>query len=65
MKFSHDGKFLSLGSKSGAVCVWAVGESLLFNIEQVVCSVKLNSDFWSNYPIFLPDYGTYGLELIP
>ena len=33
MKFSLDGKYLSLGSKSGAVCVWAVGEHILTNIE--------------------------------
>ena len=28
LQFSEDGKFLSLGSKNGTVCVWALGEHL-------------------------------------
>jgi hypothetical protein len=28
MKFSPDAKYLSLTSKQGAVCVWALGEHL-------------------------------------
>lgn len=29
MKFSPDGKNIALGSKSGTVCVWALGEHLI------------------------------------
>ena len=32
LSFSPDGRFLSLGSRTGAVCVWALGEHLLSNI---------------------------------
>lgn len=28
VKFSSDAKYLSLGSKSGAVCVWALGDHI-------------------------------------
>jgi len=28
MQFSSDGRFLSLGSTSGAVCVWSMGNHL-------------------------------------
>lgn len=57
MSFSSCGKYLSLGSTKGTVCVWAVGDHLHQNIKQVMDSVKLQPDFWANYPIFLPDYG--------
>lgn len=33
MSFSPDGRYLSLGSRNGAVCVWALGEHLLGNIK--------------------------------
>ena len=39
MKFSPDGKNLALGSKQGAVCVWALGEHLFQNIKQVLDTV--------------------------
>jgi len=32
MEFSNDGRYLSLGSSSGAVSVWAVSDSVFFNI---------------------------------
>lgn len=61
MQFSEDGKYLSLGSTKGAVCVWALGHHLHQNVKQVLDSMKIQSDFWYNYPIFLPDYqGGYG-----
>ena len=63
--FSEDGRYLSLGSTKGSVCVWALGDHLFQNIKQVLDSVALQPDFWSNYPIFLPDYGQYGLGEVP
>ena len=60
VQFSPDGRYLSLGSKNGSVCVWALGEHLYQNIKQVQDSVAMLPDFWANYPIFLPDYGIYG-----
>ncbi len=60
VQFSPDGRYLSLGSKNGSVCVWALGEHLYQNIKQVQDSVAMQPDFWANYPIFLPDYGIYG-----
>ena len=56
MQFSSDGRFLSLGSTSGSVCVWSMGNHLYQNIKQVLDGMKLQNDFWFNYPIFLPDY---------
>jgi len=55
--FSGDGKYLALGSKAGSVCIWALGEHLYQNVKQVLDSVKVQPDFWTNYPIFLEDYG--------
>lgn len=60
MAFSPDGKYLSLGSRTGSICVWALGEHLMLNLKQVLDSVKISPDFWANYPIFLEDYNTYG-----
>jgi hypothetical protein len=33
MKFSEDGKYLSLGSTKGSVCVWALGQHLYQNVK--------------------------------
>lgn len=57
MQFSEEGKYLSLGSNKGSVCVWALGSNLYQNVKQVLDSMKIQADFWYNYPIFLPDYG--------
>ncbi|CDW81046.1 UNKNOWN [Stylonychia lemnae] len=66
LSFSPDGRYLSLGSRTGAVCVWALGEHLIQNVKQVLDLVKVQPDFWANYPIFLEDYGTYGMiQTIP
>jgi len=56
MQFSEDGKYLALGSERGSVSVWAVGLHLYKNIKQVLDSMKIQPDFWYNYPIYLPDY---------
>jgi WD40 repeat protein len=56
MKFSSDGRYLSLGSSSGAISVWSTGSHLLSNVKQVLDAMSLSGDFWFNYPIFLPDY---------
>ena len=56
MKFSHDGRYLSLGSSNGAVSIWSLGSHIHQNIKQVLDAMQLSSDFWFNYPIFLPDY---------
>jgi hypothetical protein len=58
MQFSEEGKYLSLGSQQGSVCVWALGNHLHSNVKEVLDSMKLQPDFWYNYPIFLPDYQT-------
>jgi WD40 repeat protein len=39
--FSADGKYLSLGSNTGSVCIWSLGEHLYQNIKQVLDSVKI------------------------
>lgn len=59
MKFSVDGRFLTLGSSCGAVSVWAMGVHIHQNIKQVIDAMKLSNDFWFNYPIFLPDYEVF------
>jgi hypothetical protein len=41
VKFSPDGKYISLGSKRGTVCVWALGEHLYQNIKQVMDSLQI------------------------
>lgn len=41
MQFSEDGKYLSLGSNKGSVCVWALGNHLYQNVKQVLDSMKL------------------------
>lgn len=56
MQFSEDGRYLSLGSSKGSVGVFAMGSHLYENVKQVLDSMKLQPDFWFNYPIFLPDY---------
>jgi hypothetical protein len=56
MSFSEDGKYLSLGSNKGSVSVFALGQHLHLNVKQVLDAMKLQPDFWFNYPIFLPDY---------
>jgi hypothetical protein len=56
MQFSEDGKYLSLGSSKGSVCVLALGQHLFTNVKQVLDAMKIQPDFWYNYPIFLPDY---------
>lgn len=45
-----------MGSTNGGVCVWSMGNHLHQNVKQVIDAMKLQSDFWFNYPIFLPDY---------
>lgn len=56
MGFSEDGKYLSLGSNKGSVCVMALGQNIHQNIKQVLDAMRIQPDFWYNYPIFLPDY---------
>lgn len=56
MKFSTDGRYLSLGSTSGAISVWSMSNHLHQNVKSVIDSMKSSNDFWFNYPIFLPDY---------
>jgi len=55
MRFSCDGRFLALGSTSGAISVWSMGNHLHQNVKQVLDAMRLSNDFWFNYPIFLPD----------
>lgn len=59
VKFSHDGKYLTLGSSSGAISVWAIGPHIHQNMKQVIEAMQLQNDFWFNYPIFLPDYEVF------
>ena len=56
MKFSSDGRYLALGSSSGSVSVWALGDQLHHNISQVVEAMKATTNFWHNFPIYLPTY---------
>jgi len=62
MAFSPDGKYLSLGSTNGAVSIWSMSNSLYQNVKQVLEGIKLQPDFWFNYPIFLPDFEQYNSE---
>ena len=59
MEFSPDGRYLSLGSHQGAISVWSMSNNLHQNVRQVIDAMKVQSDFWFNYPIFLPDYELY------
>jgi WD40 repeat protein len=56
MQFSENGKYLSLGSYKGSVCIWQLGNTLFQTVKQMIDSMKIQPDFWYNYPIFLPDY---------
>jgi len=56
MQFSENGKYLALGSSHGAVEVFPVDPELHQNVKQVLDSMKIQPDFWYNYPIFLPNY---------
>lgn len=56
VQFSHDGRYLAVGSNSGCLSVWAVGEQLLSNMVRVLEAMKLAKDFWHNFPIYLPNY---------
>jgi ATP sulfurylase len=48
-----------LGSTSGAISVWSMGNHLYQNVKQVVDAMKMSNDFWFNYPIFLNDYDQF------
>lgn len=52
-----------MGSTNGGVCVWSMGNHLHQNVKQVIDAMKLQSDFWFNYPIFLPDYEQFNNNL--
>ena len=56
MKFSSDGRYLALGSSSGSVSVWALGEHLYSSVTNVLDAMKTATNFWNNFPIYLPDY---------
>lgn len=56
MKFSTDGRFLSLSSNRGAISVWALGDHLFRGVSEVIEGMKQSADFWYNYPIYLPDH---------
>ena len=60
MNFSTDGRYLSLGSTQGSVSVWALGDHLFFNVQQVMEAASKTKGFWYNFPIFLPDYNDKG-----
>ena len=56
MRFSSNGRYLSLGSTNGTVAVWSMGNHLYQNVRQILEYMSQSNDFWHNYPIFLPDY---------
>ena len=56
MRFSSNGRYLSLGSTNGTVAVWSMGNHLHQNVRRILEYMSQSSDFWYNYPIFLPDY---------
>ena len=57
MSFSSDGRHLALGSSKGTVSIYSVGDHIFQNMKQVIDAMVIENDFWSNYPIFLADYG--------
>lgn len=63
LQFSPDGQYLALGSTNGGVCVWSMGHHLHQNVKQVIDAMRMQSDFWFNYPIFLPDYEQFNNNL--
>jgi len=65
--FSKDGRYLVIGSSKGTVTVWVISGSIRGNISQVLDSMTVNPNFWSNYPLYLPIEGVeekqiYGAE---
>jgi len=40
-----------------------MGNHLHQNVKQVLDAMKMSSDFWFNYPIFLPDYEQFNNNL--
>jgi WD40 repeat protein len=56
MRFSSNGRYLALGSTNGSVSIWSLGNHLYQNVAQILDFMAKSPDFWTNYPIFLPDY---------
>jgi WD40 repeat protein len=56
MNFSAEGRYLALGSQKGSVSVWALGDHMFRAVNEVVERMKIEKDFWCNYPIYLSDY---------
>ena len=54
---SPDGKFFSLGSKTGHVGIWAIHQDFQENICEVLLQMKLNPKFWNDYPIIQENKG--------
>eukprot|EP00826_Nyctotherus_ovalis_P048201 TRINITY_DN5649_c0_g2_i1.p1 TRINITY_DN5649_c0_g2~~TRINITY_DN5649_c0_g2_i1.p1 ORF type:complete len:370 (-),score=75.13 TRINITY_DN5649_c0_g2_i1:68-1177(-) len=55
--FSRNGRYLVTGSSKGTVTVWVIGGTIRTSISQVLDSMTLNSNFWNNYPLYLPIEG--------
>ena len=58
MKYSADGRYLALGSRRGAVSVWALGDHQFRGVHEVIQRMREQPDFWCNYPIYLPDHNS-------
>ena len=56
MRFSGDGRYLALGSTKGHVSVWALGDQQYSVVRDVLEKMQSTTDFWYNYPIYLPDH---------
>ena len=53
-----DGRYLALGSRRGAVSVWALGDHQFRGVHEVIQRMREQPDFWCNYPIYLPDHNS-------
>lgn len=51
--FSPNGKFFVVGSKTGTVSIWAIGETLSNNIQKILTAMEVKPDFWSAYPLYV------------
>ena len=55
MKFSTDGRYLSLASKDGQITIWSIGDQIFRVINEVLTNMKAQPDYWADFPISLPD----------
>lgn len=53
VKWSHDGRYLLIGSLSGVLTVWRLPKVFIGSIHEMLSSMQTNPFIWQDYPIEL------------